>query len=117
MRIIRKSESESFTNGPNCSGYGFPFGDKDVDIAIVTVNGRYPEEGYVLNEVSKEIAYVLKGSGKLVMGDTESQDVHMGDAVMILPGEKYFWEGENLEMIMPCSPAFDPNQHKHVAND
>lgn len=115
MKIIRKSETESFTNGPTCFGYGFPFGDKGVDIAVVTVNGRYPEEGYALNEISKEIAYVLKGNGKLVMRNAAPQDVQVGDAAMILPGEEYYWEGDNLEMIMPCSPAFDPNQHKHVS--
>jgi mannose-6-phosphate isomerase-like protein (cupin superfamily) len=112
MKIIRKSETESFTNGPTCTGYGPSFGDKDLDIAVVTVNGRYPEEGYVLNEVCKEIAYVLNGSGRLVMGNEEIQDVEIGDTVMIQPGEKYYWEGENLEMIMPCSPAFYPAQHK-----
>lgn len=115
MKIIRKSETESFANGPTCTGYSFPFGDGDVDVAIVTVNGRYPEEGYVLNEISKEIAYVLKGNGKLVMSSAAPQDLRVGDAALILPGEKYYWEGENLEMIMPCSPAFDPNHHKHVA--
>ena len=115
MKIVRKSETESFTNGPTCAGYGFPFGDRDIDVAIVIVNGRYPEEGYVLNEVCKEIAYILNGNGKLVMGDETIQDVKIGDAVMILPGEKYYWEGENLEMLIPCSPAFDPNKHKKVA--
>lgn len=114
MKTIRKSESKSFTNGPTCTGYSFPFGDKDIDIAAVTVNGRYPEEGYVLNEVCKEVAYVLGGSGVLVMGNEAIQDLQIGDAVMILPGEKYYWKGENLEMIMPCSPAFDPSQHKKV---
>lgn len=115
MKIIRKSEAESFTNGPTCTGFSFPFDSTDIDIAVVTVNGRYPEEGYVLNEVCKEIAYVLAGSGKLVMGTGISQTVQVGDATMIQPGEKYYWEGDNLQMVMPCSPAFDPSQHKKVA--
>lgn len=114
MKVIKKSETESFSNGPTCTGYGFPFGDKDMDIAVVTVNGRYPEVGYVLNEVCKEVAYVLRGSGRLIMGDGVAKDVGPGDAAMIQPGEKYYWEGKSLEMIMPCSPAFYPEQHKKV---
>jgi mannose-6-phosphate isomerase-like protein (cupin superfamily) len=114
MEFISKTQSAYFTNGPTCTGYGFSFSDKGMDIAIVTVNGKYPEKGYVLNEISREIAYILKGGGKLVMGDGAIKDVQPGDALIILPGEKYRWEGDNLEMLMPCSPAFDPAQHKQV---
>lgn len=116
MKLIKKSETESFTNSPTCAGYIFPFGDNELDIAVVTVNGRYPEQGYALNEVSKEIAYVLKGTGKLVVDTMAAQDMQAGDAAMILPGEKYYWEGDNLELIIPCSPAFTPTQHKLVAS-
>ncbi len=114
MRVIKKSETENFVNGPTCKGYGFPFGDKAIDIAVVTVNGRYPEEGWALNEVCKEVAYILSGSGTLTVANEESRELWLGDAVMIQPGERYYWKGENLEMIMPCSPAFDPSQHKYI---
>lgn len=114
MQLITKAEAESFTNGPTCTGYGFPFGDKDIDIAVVTVNGRYPEEGFVLNELSKEIAYILSGKGNITIANETTRSVQAGDAVMIQPGEKYYWGGDNLEMIMPCSPAFDPAQHKSL---
>lgn len=114
MQVIKKSEAESFTNGPTCTGYAFPFGDPDIDIAVVTVNGRYPEKDYALNEVSKEIAYVIGGVGEIVIGEEAPRQVKAGDSVMIQPGEKYYWVGDNLEMLMPCCPAFDPGQHKNV---
>jgi len=31
----------------------------------------------------------------------------------IIKGEKYFWEGE-MEMFMPCTPAWYPEQHKEI---
>lgn len=114
MGVLKKSEAEAFSNGPTCSGYAFPFGDKDIDIAVVTVNGRYPEKGYALNEVSKEIGYVLGGTGEIVIAGGMPRQIGAGDAVMIQPGEAFYWRGEGLEMLMPCSPAFNPAQHKNV---
>ncbi len=114
MQVIKKSEAESFTNGPTCTGYVFPFGDPDIDIAVLTVNGRYPEKNRALNEISKEIAYVLSGTGEIIVGGESPRQVQAGDSVIIQPGEKYYWVGENLEMLMPCSPAFNPDQHKNV---
>jgi quercetin dioxygenase-like cupin family protein len=81
----------------------------------VTVNGRYPEKGYVVNEVCKEVGYVLSGSGSVCMEGHEVRQLQPGDAVLIQPREKFFWEGTALEMLMPCSPAFYPEQHKEMA--
>jgi mannose-6-phosphate isomerase-like protein (cupin superfamily) len=113
MKVIKKYQTLSFSNSPTCSGFNFAFGDKDLDLAVVTVNGRYPEEGHLINEVCKEIAFVLSGNGKVGV-DNETFELSPGDAVMIQPGERFFWEGE-LEMLMPCNPAFYPEQHKGVA--
>jgi hypothetical protein len=33
---------------------------------------------------------------------------------MVNPGERFYWEGNALEMLMPCAPAFSPAQHKEV---
>ncbi len=114
MKVIKKSDIVSFSNSSTCSGFEFAFGDKDLNAAVVTVNGRYPENGHLVNEVCKEIAYVLSGSG-LVGVDNTIHELNQGDAVLIKPGERFFWEGKNLEMLMPCSPAFYPQQHKEVS--
>jgi hypothetical protein len=114
MKIVTKALAITFTNGPTCEGTEYSFGDKDLNIALVTVNGRYPETGFVMNEVCKEAGYVLRGSGMLCLENGEKNPVGPGDAVLLQPGEKYYWEGEELEMIMPCSPAFYPDQHKKL---
>lgn len=74
--------------------------------------GRYPEKSYVVNEVCKELVYVIKGSGKLVAGN-EVEKINQGDVVLLLPGEKYYFEAQ-LTMFMPCSPAWYPEQHKQI---
>ena len=114
MKIIERSSAKKFTNGPTCEGIEYSFDDKDMNIALVTVNGRYPETGYVMNEVCKEAGYVVSGSGVLGLETGEKTAVGPGSAVLLQPGEKYYWEGENLQMVMPCSPAFYPEQHKRM---
>jgi len=113
MKVIAKTGITPFSNSLTCKGFGYEFGDKDLNIAVATITGRYPDKGHLVNEVCKEIAYVLSGSGQVGV-DNQTYDLHPGDAVLILPGERYFWQGQNLQMLMPCSPAFDPQQHKEV---
>ena len=113
MKILTKSEKVNFSNSNTCSGFEFQFGDSNLNIAVVTVNGRYPAEGHLVNEVCREIAYVLSGSGKVGVDD-ELHVLNPGYAVHIEPGEGFFWEGDELEMLMTCSPAFYPEQHKEV---
>jgi mannose-6-phosphate isomerase-like protein (cupin superfamily) len=114
MKKIKSTETNSFSNSDTCSGFEFPFEDKDLNIAVITVNGRYPEKGYLTNEVCKEIGYVLSGSGAVGKSDGEIQTLSKGDAVLIEAGEIFYWQGDNLEMLMPCSPAFYPEQHKEI---
>jgi len=114
MKVIKKPDTARFSNSPTCAGYEYSFDDKDLNIAVVTVNGRYPEKGYILNEVCKEVGYILSGSGSVSVIGKDAQQLHPGDAVMIQPNEKFFWQGKSLEMLMPCSPAFYPEQHKEV---
>jgi len=115
MQLLRKTEAVTFTNGPTCEGKEYSFGDKTMNVALVTVNGRYPESGYVMNEVCAEMGYIISGTGKLCGKDGSERLVEPGDAISITPGEPYFWEGKALTMLMPCAPAFYPEQHKKVA--
>ena len=114
MQIITRSQATPFSNSSTCKGLEFAFGDKDLNVALVTVNGRYPAEGHLINEVCKEIAYVVSGTGKVGVHD-QIHELGVGDAVLIQPGERFYWEGDDLQMLMPCSPAFYPEQHKEVA--
>jgi mannose-6-phosphate isomerase-like protein (cupin superfamily) len=115
VQRIQKAEGIAFTNGQTCKGVEYSFGDKAMNMALVTVEGRYPESGYVMNDVCNEMGYVVSGTGKLCRDDGSELAVVVGDAVFIAPGEKYYWEGEALSMVMPCAPAFYPEQHRHIA--
>ena len=112
MKFVQKSQRQAFKNSDACTAYEYPFEDRDINGAVIELDGRYPDSGRVVNNVCKELVYIIQGSGKVfVEGDEKLLSV--GDMLMILPGEKYYFEGK-LEMLMPCTPAWYLEQHEEV---
>ena len=112
MKIVRQKETKVFKNSAVCTALEYPLGDKDINGAVIELAGRYPDEGWVVNRKCKEQAYIISGSGKLVV-DGEETEFREGDLLLIEPGEKYFWEGA-LTMFVPCAPAWYPEQHEEL---
>lgn len=113
MKELQSESSEVVNLTDTCQAIEYPLGDEDINVAIIKLNGRYPKEGRTVNKVCKEMAYVAGGRGVLVV-EGERVDLTQGTVVLIEPGERFFWIGENLEMFMPCTPAWYPEQHKEV---
>lgn len=113
MKIVKKIEAIVHKNSDTCFATEYPSDDKDINIGIVKIEGRYPESGYALNEVCKELAYVSEGEGKIVFLNGEVFSIEEGDSVLIEPKEKYYWEGK-FTLFVPCSPAWYPEQHKKI---
>lgn len=85
-----------------------------INLAIVDLNGRYPEFGAALNQESTELAYVVNGSGSVTINGIETP-LAEGDAVLIEPNESFFWQG-TMTLVMPCAPAWRPDQYQVVEN-
>lgn len=112
MKVIKRSQTREFKNSEVCTAIEYPLGDKDINGAIIKLSGRYPNNGRVVNARCKELAFIMRGSGKIVVEDKEVE-LHGGDLILIEPGEKYYWEGD-MEMFVPCTPAWYPEQHKEI---
>ena len=112
MKIVKKNETKKFANSAACTAWEYPLGDKDINGAVIELNGRYPEKGFAINEKCKEMAYVVSGEGKLTTADGETA-FSADDLLLIAAGEKYYWEGR-AKIFMPCVPAWYPEQHKIV---
>ena len=112
MKVVHKNQTKKFKNSKVCTAIEYPLGDKDINGAVTELNRRYPDKGSVVNLKCKELAYVVRGSGRLVV-EGEKISLQEGDLALIEPGGKYFWEG-NMTMFMPCTPAWYPEQHKEV---
>jgi len=112
MQIISKIQRKKFANGDCCTIYEYPMEDCDINGAVISLSGRYPDKGWAINEICKEMGYIVSGSGKLVVEGKE-YELSAGDLVLINPGEKFYWEG-NMEIFMPCTPAWDSGQYKFI---
>lgn len=113
MIISKANNAQSFENSPACKGVSYGGTGDDIDGAVITVNGRYPESGFLVNERSKELVYITAGSGKLLSRES-AVDFGTGDVIFIDNREEFAWDG-TFEGFFATSPRFDPAQHREVA--
>ncbi len=114
MKKWSEQDGELFSNSENCVGREYNPGSGAIDIARITISGRYPEAGYIYNEEAHEMAFVLRGSGRAMTQDGQVSELTVGDVVYFAPNERLAWEGA-MELLMPCGPAFDPAKHHEEA--
>src|SRR4030042_3774535 len=113
MKIVRKSQTKKLKNSKLCTATEYPLGEKDINGAVIELKGRYPDKGRVVNLRCKELAYIIKGYGFVVV-EGKKVNFKAGDLIYIGLGEKYYWDG-HCTMFVPCAPAWYPKQHKEVS--
>lgn len=113
MRIIKREDAEVFNNSSVCSVCEYSFGDNDLDLGLSTIEGRYPDKGFALNEKSKMIVYVVEGKGRLYVND-EMIYFEKGDTILINALEKYYWDAEYCVLSIVSNPAWSSLQYKVV---
>jgi len=113
MKIVKLHDSKNGQNSEICKTIEYSFQDKDIDLGVATITGRFPSTGYALNLVSKELVYVLEGKGTIHFENNEIS-YSKGDAILILPHEKYYYETEYSVLTLTCTPAWSKEQHKIV---
>lgn len=112
MRKISLNETSQIHHSENCKSTEYDFGEKDIDISMLSVNGKFPENGFLKNTKVKELALVIEGFGSLCKKD-QTINFEAGDAILIDVNEEYFWDG-NCKVVLTCSPAWSKEQHKIV---
>lgn len=112
MEIFNQNKTKKVQNSKNCLVYEYPLQDKSINGVFVELRGREPDEGCVVNSVCKELAYVIKGSG-IIMIDNKEVELKTGDLILIEPGEKFFWNGD-MDLFISCTPAWYADQYKNV---
>ncbi len=113
MQLIKNNNAIKGTNSDKCKILEYSFSDKDIDLGIATITGRYPESGFCLNTISKELIYVLDGNGKLYF-ENDCIEFKKGDSILIDSNEKYYWDSTYCVISISCIPAWNEEQYKIV---
>ncbi|HMS50141.1 MAG TPA: hypothetical protein PKA02_01725 [Candidatus Saccharibacteria bacterium] len=111
MKKWSDEEGVEFHNSDLCYGREYNPPSGMINIAKISIRGRFPKNGWGYLEESHEMAVVTKGSGYIQTKDGEREDLIAGDVVYVEPMKKFCWGG-NMDMIVPCGPAFNPDRHK-----
>ena len=106
MQVIKYNDAIKGANSDKCKTLEYSFDDEDIDLEIATITGRYPELGYCVNTISKELIYVLEGTGKIYF-DNNYIEFAKGDSMLIKPGEKYYWDAKYCVVSMSCTLAWN----------
>jgi mannose-6-phosphate isomerase-like protein (cupin superfamily) len=110
MQILHHHQTEIHDHGATCSVTEYPLGNPSLNVAIVKLSGRYPTSGHAVNTVCKEFALVIDGTGSVVINGILNR-LTKGDLVLIEPNEQFYWDG-HITLIVPCTPAWYPEQYK-----
>lgn len=111
MNTWKKGQGYEFKNSAMCWGEEFNADEtRAINIAHVSVRGAFPEKGWGYNEEAHEMIVVTGGEGSVQKKGEDKCELAVGDVVHFSPGERVRWEGE-LDLVIACSPAFDPSKH------
>jgi hypothetical protein len=110
MKLWRDEDGEEFSNSDVCFGKSFSASIGAVDVAKISIRGNYPATGWSYNEEAHEMAVITRGSGWIEVKNGERHTLNAGDVVHVAPMERFRWGG-NMDMIVPCGPAFKPGKH------
>lgn len=106
-----KLQGADFTNSRTCHGVSYVADEAPVDLAEITITGRYPERGWARNLESHEMMRVLSGSGRLLYSDGHEAGFTAGDVLHVPPMTWFAWDGD-ATILMATSPVFDPDKYK-----
>lgn len=109
MKYSQARQMNKHQNSDTCIVYAHQLNDKDFDCAIAEITGRYPDSGYVVNKVCKEMALVQEGSGTITI-EGQTTQLTTGDCVVIEAGERFFWDGK-MTLVLSCKPGWYAEQH------
>jgi len=60
VKIVLRKDSIQHKNNLTSVSNEYETDDKDINVALVEINGRYPDKGRVYNTICKELVYVVE---------------------------------------------------------
>lgn len=111
MEHIPQSMAKRFDNGAVTS-WEYEMQNASLNVALISIRGRYPENGFTSNLKSDSIIHITEGSGLLKLRDGTIVELAENDQLRLAAGDEYCFEGE-LGIIYAASPPWAPEQTVH----
>lgn len=108
MEHIPQSKAKYHENGAVAS-WEYEIQNTNLNVASISIQGRYPETGFTSNLKSDSIIHVTNGVGLLGLDNGAKVELEKNDQVHLAVGDAYYFEGD-LEIIYAASPAWTPEQ-------
>jgi hypothetical protein len=117
MNYIKYSDAQAhdyYDGAVQVTEFNFSGNDMMND-AEITITGRYPTEGYAVNDISLALVSIESGSGIVAVKDSEPQKIETGDRILIKPGEPYFFKPTGkLAIRYIATPAWTVEQSRII---
>ena len=106
MKVISRNKVKSIEDV--CGTIKELYSSTNLSLSIATITGKSTSH---MHKKMEEIYFILKGKGKIFVGD-ESVTIKEGDLVVI-PKNKFHYvqteKGESIEVVVATHPGFNPN--------
>lgn len=113
--LYTQNQTTKFTISGGTSGFIYPDHPQgEQTLALVEMDGIYPENGYSVNEVCTETFFVIAGSMTAEV-DGQKYSLQVNDVLMVLPGQKYKTEGK-VKILDIITPSWKKTQNKIIPN-
>jgi hypothetical protein len=112
MEHITQSHAQRFENGAVTS-WEYEMQNANLNVAPISIKGRYPEAGYTSNTVSDSIIHVIGGDGIIELNNGTVVNLAINDQIHLSVGDAYFFEG-HLDILYAASPSWTPQQTEHI---
>lgn len=112
MQLVTSKQTNVLHPTKSTAIFEYLMDEEGISGSVAEIHGRYPEEGFAVNEVCKELVFIINGTGDIVT-EKDNTSFVVGDSIFIDRGEKFYWQG-NFTMFMATTPTFSPDQHKVV---
>lgn len=117
MNYVKHSEAQTHSHYDGSvlvTEFNFS-GNDTMNDAEITITGRYPAEGYAVNDISSALVSIESGSGIVTVKDSEPQTLETGDRILINSGESYFFKAMGkLEIRYIATPAWTVEQSRII---
>ena len=86
---------------------------KNLDMVVVSIDGRYPSAGSRANMKNTFGCYVLKGTGEVTIKG-KTFEIKKEDVFIIEPKKEFHIVGKQLKLLMSCTPAYSESHSVSV---